>query len=63
MTFEKNGEEYKCNMKSISEFSAFIAEMKETVAVGDTATVEFGQNPKGSYRTGTMTLRQYIYSI
>ncbi len=63
MTFEKNGEEYKCNMNSISEFSAFIAEMKETVAVGDTATVEFGQNPKGSYRTGTMTLRQYIYSI
>jgi len=39
MTFEKNGEEYKCNMNSISEFSAFIAEMKETVAVGDTATV------------------------
>lgn len=63
MSFTKDGQTYTCNMNSISEFSTFVAEMKELMNVGDTATVQFGQSPKSAYQTGTMTLQQYIYSI
>ena len=63
MSFTKDGQTYTCNMNSISEFSAFLSEMKELMGVGDTATVQFGQSPKSAYQTGTMTLQQYIYSI
>lgn len=63
MSYEYNGETYTFDEGTLSEFSSFFEEMQQRLTVGDTVQVTYGKALRGAEETGTMTVKQYIYSV
>ena len=63
MSYEYNGETYTFDEGTLSEFSSFFEEMQQRLTVGDTVQVIYGKDLRGAEETGTMTVKQYIYSV
>ena len=63
MSYKYNGETYTFDEGTLSEFSSFFEEMQERLTVDDTVQVTYGKALRGAEETGTMTVKQYIYSV
>lgn len=63
MSYKYNGETYTFDEGTLSEFSSFFEEMQQRLTVGDTVQVTYGKDLRGAEETGTMTVKQYIYSV